>query len=503
MMELPANEHKVLSAIEKLGGKAPLDQIVQKSRLPQATAMRSVLTLQKRKLVEILEERLTLIRLNDEGKNYASNGLPERRVLDTLRKKGGEMSVSMISKRAGLRRDVIPIALGWLRRKKWGSINNTKGLVTVSMNERLLGNDERLLKFLLGECQTTLSSLSPELQSAAEVLKKRKLLEIAERTERIVQLTEHGWRRIEEGIEVVQEVTQLTPELIITGDWRKVKLTRFDVTTPGPIVYAARVHPVQQVIQRVKEIFAEMGFTEIRGPIVETAFWNFDALFQPQDHPAREMHDTFYLRYPRAGRLPSRSTVSRVAETHQDGWRTGSRGWQYLWRVDEAKRLILRTHTTATTIRYLAENREPPAKVFSVDRVYRNEKMDYKSLVEFHQIEGIIMDRGVTFRDLIGTLTEFYSKLGLRKVKFWPSYFPYTEPSAQSTVYIPELKKWFELCGMGVFRPEVTEPLGIEHPVLAWGGGLERLIMVKLGLEDIRFLYRNDLGWIRRTPPCQ
>ncbi len=502
-MKLSANEHDTLLATQKLGGRASMDQLMQSSGLSPTAAMRSVFMLQRKKLVNIREEKLILIRLNDEGKAYARNGLPERRILETLPKKGRQISIDMIARTTGLAKNAIPIALGWLRKKNWGSIDAKKGLVTVPTSERPPGNDEELLKLLLRDGQTNLKSLNPELQSAADTLRKRKILEVTERTERSVSVTEDGLKRIEEGIEVADEVTQLTPELIVTGDWKKVRLTRFDVTAPGPVVYPARVHPVQQVIQRVKEIFAEMGFTEIRGPLVETAFWNFDALFQPQDHPAREMHDTFYLDYPRAGRLPERSTVSRVAETHQDGWKTGSRGWQYPWRASEARKLILRTHTTATTIRYLTRNKEPPVKVFSVDRVYRNEKMDYKSLAEFHQIEGIVMDRAVTFRDLIGTLTEFYSKLGLKKVKFWPSYFPYTEPSAQSTVYIPELNKWFELCGMGIFRPEVTEPLGIEHPVLAWGGGLERLIMVKLGLEDIRFLYRNDLGWIRRTPPCQ
>ena len=163
----------------------------------------------------------------------------------------------------------------------------------------------------------------------------------------------------------------------------------------------------------------------------------------------------------------------------------------------------MRTHTTAVTIHYLAEHKEPPVKVFSVDRIYRNEKLDYQHLAELHQIEGIIMDKGVTLRDLIGTLKEFYYRLGLKKVQFWPSYFPYTEPSAQSTVYVPKLKTWMELCGMGIFRPEVLEPLGIKYPVLAWGGGLERLAMVMLDVDDIRFLYKNDLGWIRRTAVCQ
>jgi phenylalanyl-tRNA synthetase alpha chain len=325
-------------------------------------------------------------------------------------------------------------------------------------------------------------------------------VQLEEKTLRELQLTDIGDALTEQGIIVQEEISQLTPDLIRNENWRNVKLREFDVTAPGPITYPGKIHPVQEIIQQVKEIFLEMGFTEIRGEMVETAFWNFDVLFQPQDHPARDVVDTFYLSQPQEGRLPEKNIVEAVAKTHENGWKTGSRGWEYNWSRKEAKRLVLRTHTTATTIRYLTKHKEPPIKVFSVDRVYRNEKLDYKHLAEFHQIEGIIMDRKVTLRDLMGTLKEFYQKLGLKKVQFWPSYFPYTEPSLQSTVYVPELKNWVELCGMGIFRPEVLAPLGVKNPVLAWGGGLERLILLKLGLDDIRLLYKNDLGWIRRNP---
>jgi phenylalanyl-tRNA synthetase alpha chain len=163
----------------------------------------------------------------------------------------------------------------------------------------------------------------------------------------------------------------------------------------------------------------------------------------------------------------------------------------------------LRTHTTAETIKYLATHKKPPIKVFSVDRVYRNEQVTYKNIAEFHQIEGIVVGKKVTLRDLMGTLKTFYTKFGLEKIEFWPCYFPYTEPSAQAMVYHPKLKRWMELCGMGMFRPEVLAPMGIKYPVLAWGGGLERLAMIELGLDDIRMLYGNNLGWLRRTPLCQ
>jgi len=500
--ELRENEQKTLLALERLRGRCPVDQLVKASGLAHAAVMRAALSLTTKRLVRTHERKQTIVALTKEGSYHAKKGLPERRLLNSLIKLGGEASVDEVVKKAELEKKFLTIALGWLSRKGWATIKR-KERVLKSLREPLTGNDEKLLCLLAEKEIVIVEDLSQELQKAVSPLKKRSLVDVSEKTVRELELTDAGWDLTKKGIELVEEVSQLTPQLIRTGGWRKAKLRRFDVTAPGPTIHPGKIHPAQQVIQRVREIFLEMGFTEIRGSIVETAFWNFDALFQPQDHPAREMMDTFYLAQPRKGKLPGKGVVDAVAKTHEDGWITGSRGWEYTWSADEAKRLILRTHTTAVTIRHLAEHKKPPVKVFSVDRVYRNEKVDYKHLAEFHQIEGIVMDKKVTLRDLMGTLKEFYLKLGLKRVQFWPSYFPYTEPSMQSTVYVPELKTWVELCGMGIFRPEVLAPLGIKHPVLAWGGGLERLILLKLGVEDIRLLYKNDLGWIRRTPVCQ
>jgi phenylalanyl-tRNA synthetase alpha chain len=151
----------------------------------------------------------------------------------------------------------------------------------------------------------------------------------------------------------------------------------------------------------------------------------------------------------------------------------------------------------------LADNKPEEARVFSVGRVFRNEKLTYKHLAEFYQVEGIVVGKNVTLRDLMGLQTEFYAKMGLNKVKFWPSFFPYTEPSLQSMVYHEKLGKWVELFGMGIFRPEVTLPVGVKNPVLAWGGGLERIAMLRYGLDDVRELYNNRLSWLRSVPKCQ
>jgi phenylalanyl-tRNA synthetase alpha chain len=507
MVELREAERKTLLAIQRLGGKTSVEQVINETELSDAAIMRAALTLQEKKLVQIKERKQTIAKLNKEGKLYAENQLPERRILEMLYEKGGETKITNISQEADIPRNAIHLALGWLVQKNWAAINKEKNTVVLTQYSRAQkpskGNDEKLLTLLAERDTVHVEELDKNLQHAVDTLKRRKLIETKERSTYELELTKEGWKLVKKGLEVAEEISQLTPELIITKQWRETKLRKFDVTASGPTVYPGKIHPLQQIIQRAREIFLEMGFTEIRGPLVETAFWNFDALFQPQDHPAREMMDTFYLANPKAGKLPSKNIVDAVAKVHENGWITGSKGWSYKWSHEEAKRLVLRTHTTAETIKYLSQHKKPPIKVFSVDRVYRNEQVTYKNIPEFHQIEGIVVDKTVTLKDLMGTLKTFYARFGLKKVQFWSCYFPYTEPSAQAMVYHPKLKRWIELCGMGIFRPEVVAPMGIKYPVLAWGGGLERLAMIELGLDDIRLLYGNRLEWIRRTPLCQ
>lgn len=502
MVELRENEQKTLLTLGNLGGKANVDQIIRASGLAHAAVMRATLKLSKEKLIQLHERKQIMAILNEEGKTYAKKGLPERRLVESLIKLGGKAKISEVIKNAKLEAQLLPIALGWLRRKGWAIIKG-KELTLKTLKEPKKGKDEEILALLAEKDMIIVEELNRERQKAVATLRKRKILDTEEKTFRTLELTVKGRELFKKGVKIVEEVSQLTPELIVTGKWRETKLRKFDVTAPGPFVYPGKVHPLQQIIERAREIFLEMGFTEIRGPLVETAFWNFDALFQPQDHPAREMQDTFYLVVPKAGKLPEKNIVDAVAKTHEHGWITGSKGWEYKWSPKEARRLVLRTHTTAETIKYLSKHKKPPIKVFSVDRVYRNEQLTYKNTAEFYQIEGIVVDKGVTFRDLMGTLKTFYNRFGLKKVQFWPCYFPYTEPSAQAMVYVPKLRHWIELCGMGMFRPEVLAPMGIKSPVLAWGGGLERIAMVELGLDDIRLLYGNRLGWIRRTPLCR
>ncbi len=292
-------------------------------------------------------------------------------------------------------------------------------------------------------------------------------------------------------------IDRLTPEALASGSWRGKSLRPIDVEAKAPHFYPGRRHPVRDFIREVREAYISMGFTELYGNSVYPAFWNFDALFIPQDHPGREMQDTFYLAGLSDARLSRTGVVANVAATHERGWKTGSRGWGYRWRIEEARRLVLRTHNTVLTVKALSESKEKETRVFAVSKVYRNENLDYRHLAEFHHMDGIMVGRGLNVRHLMGFLKEFYKKLGMANVKLWPTYFPYTEPSLEVVGYSEANRSWIELSGSGVFRPEVTVPLGVRVPVLAWGPGVERLMLMRYKLDDMRALYGDDLSWLR------
>ncbi len=266
------------------------------------------------------------------------------------------------------------------------------------------------------------------------------------------------------------------------------KEVRFDLSTEGPNAPIGKPHPLTILATKIKQIFIELGFEEMDGSIVESTFWNFDALFQPQDHPARDLADTFYL----FGKteLPDKKIVNLVKKAHEDGWK-------YKWSEEESRRRVLRTHTTALSARALAALKtKEPKKYFSIGKVFRNEATDATHLTEFYQVEGIVVWEKATFRNLLGILKEFYRRLGFEKIRFRPSYFPYTEPSLEVEVYLEKRKAWLEMGGAGIFRPEVSIPLANIYPVLAWGLSLERPLMLLLDISDVRTIYKNEMKFL-------
>ncbi|EQD78876.1 phenylalanyl-tRNA synthetase, alpha chain, partial [mine drainage metagenome] len=236
------------------------------------------------------------------------------------------------------------------------------------------------------------------------------------------------------------------------------------------------------------------GFTEMRGHYVEYTGWNMDALFIPQDHPARDLQDTFYLESKFKPEFEHPEILDIVSRSHERGVRSYN-GWGYKFNLKEAQRLVLRTHTTVSTIRSLYENHEPPVAIFSVEKVFRHESVDWRHLAELHQVEGAVYAKDANLSTLKGLMRHFYHELGFDDLEFIPSYYPYTEPSMDVVATLDE--KEIELGGSGIFRPEVTIPVGLKYPVIAWGLGLERLAMILYGLKDIREIYNSDIDWLR------
>lgn len=503
MVELRENEIRILAALDKLDGKASIEQLMLEVELQDAAIMRSALTLQEKNLVHIHASIETWIKLTNEGQIYAESELPERRLISAVLALGGKADLNEAAKKAGLEPSFSQIALGWTQRKKWATFDSKTSTLLVSLVPKE-GSDEKLLHSFCNKEKVTMAELSPELKAATGILKKRTLLTVEDKTERILEITKDGEKAIEEGainlIFGVKEVTQLTPELIIKGEWRNARFQKYNIEAPVAKTWLGKKHPYLSFLDEVRAKLVSLGFKEMTGTSVETAFFNFDALYTPQDHPARELDGIYFLKDPEYGDINAYQTaVENVGKTHEDGWKTGSTGWGYKYSKREAERLILRGHGTCLSARtLLSKNLEVPSKHFSIARVYRPEVVDKTHLSEFNQVEGIVVDEKLNLRDLLGVLGKFALEIaGADKVRFKPDYFPFTEPSVELSAY-KEGYGWVELGGSGIFRPEVTEPLGVKVPVIAWGLGVDRLFMMRAGMDDIRCIFSQDLDWLRK-----
>jgi phenylalanyl-tRNA synthetase alpha chain len=298
---------------------------------------------------------------------------------------------------------------------------------------------------------------------------------------------------------VAEEVSQLTPELLKDGSWRNKRFRKYTISLRAPRIGTGKKHPYREFLDTVKTKLVSMGFQEMRGSLVETEFWNMDALFMPQFHPARDIHDVYFVKQPMHAAKIAEPFLSRVTKAHQDGGKTGSSGWKYAFNAERAKRLVLRSQGTAVSARTLASAPAVPGKYFSIARCFRYDQVDATHATDFFQVEGIVLGEDINFRTLLGLLNLFAREVAQAKeVKFLPAYFPFTEPSVEMHVRHPRLG-WMELGGAGLFRAEVTLPLGVTVPVIAWGLGLDRMAMVALGIHDIRELFTDNLDLIRTT----
>jgi len=455
-------EKKIIAAL-KTESKLTPEKLGKLTKLSPDQVRRGIEWLRLKKLTIVDETKNVNFSLGKNGLESLRDGLPERRLLDLIKK--GPMKISDLQNQLG---SVFGPAMGLAKKSNW--VESLGDEISLK-NYPLSIAGEKTLK-QIGEDKVPITKIDKD--DLTSLLKRPEFL-----VENIVKTKEISLSKNGQTLDITNST-----------------LGAIDVEAKVPEVHVARTHPLKDTIDEIREIFVTLGFTEIFGNITQPSFWNFDALFTPQDHPARELQDTFYLDGISSKKIGTTEQIRNVSESHKKGWR-------YYWDINEARKMVLRTHTTCVTIKHLADNKPDEARVFSLGRVFRNEKVSYKHLVEFNQIEGVVVGRNANLRNLMGIQREFYRRIGITKIKFWPTFFPYTEPSLQTMVYNERLGKWVELFGMGIFRPEVTKPLGISKPVLAWGGGIERIAMLKYGIDDVREFYNNNLSWLRSATKCQ
>jgi phenylalanyl-tRNA synthetase alpha chain len=475
--KLHPHEKKVLLALKKMEEGFTKD-IAKQAGLPEATVHKAGQWARLKGLVEHKETSEVKTELTEEGKRYARTGLPEKQLLVLIYQ--GKNTLTKLKKSL----PELEIALAWAKRKGWIEISGKK-LKLTELGKNALSIITPVERGLKGEIR---GDVLPEMKS-------RKLVKVREVKEKKFVITKKG-REILPYIKEDKAIGQLKPQHIKTGDWKKMEFRHYDVKLPVPIYAPARLHPYTQFINSTRKKLIAMGFQEMTGTWAELEFWNMDALFMPQDHPARGIHDVFKLKKPNKGEVLNKMVLDRVAKTHKNGWITGSSGWGH-WNPEQTLNLVLRSQTTCLSARTLAGGVEIPSMYFSLNRVFRPDVMDAIHSFEFDQLEGIVVGENLNLRHLMGYLEVFGREVaGAEKIRFRPGYFPFTEPSLEMDAYVNG--KWYELVGSGIFRPEVTRPLGVDVPVLAWGVGFARLAMIKLGITDIRDLFNHDIEWLRK-----
>jgi phenylalanyl-tRNA synthetase alpha chain len=418
-------------------------------------------------------------KLTEEGEEYLKKGLPEKNLVVLLN--------SFPTKSAKLGRVItnvknFPIALKWALEKQWISKRGDELILLKPPHET--PEEEALKKIHEGRKAE---------EEVLEILIERNLVQkISETFKRTEEVLERGGNVIDE----------LTHDILVTGLWKGKKFKAVNVEVvrkklDKKKIVPGKKQPYNYFLMQIRRKLVKMGFIEMTGPTIEMEFWNFDALFQPQNHPARDWSSTYSLKYPKFGYLPAKQVVERVKAAHENGWKTGSTGWQYKWSSKKASQLMPRAHDTAITPRYLVKGIKIPGKYFNMVRCYRPDVIDASHGVEFIQTGGIVVAKDLNFKHLLGLLNDFvYEIAGIKEVRFCPDYYPFTEPSVQISGKHSELG-WIELAGAGIFRPELTEPLGVKEPVIAWGFGFDRLAMNALKINDIRELFSRNLKWLR------
>jgi len=488
---LSPNERKILPHLNET-----IEEICNNSGLDRVSVIRALEYLKNKGVINLTYTPEKIVEKGVNGSLYLKKGLPERRLLDLLNQKK-IIKLQEIQKQSGLSPDEIKASLGVLKKRVLIEIKNGNVLFTGNKGEISKKSLEELFLEML---PIEYSALKLEQLNALKNLERRKeIIQIKDVKKVEINVTDIGKELRSLKVDGKELIEQITPTLLKKdSSWKGKKFRRYDISSPVPKISGGKRHFVNQAADYARKVWTEMGFKEMTGDIIVNSFWNFDALFTAQDHPVREMHDTFFIKGEK--NFPDKKLVRAVKRSHEQGTK-GSKGWQYSWNEEEKKKLVLRTHTTCLSAQTLTtlKHKDIPAKFFALGKCFRNETVDWSHSFEFNQTEGIVIDPNANFRHLLGYLKQFFKKMGFEKIRFRPAYFPYTEPSMEIDVWHPEKKVWFELGGAGIFRPEVTIPLFGKHiPVLAWGPGFDRTIMDYYKIKDLREVYKNDLTQLRK-----
>lgn len=440
------------------------------------------------------------------GISYSQKGTPEERILDFL-KHNGATKLPEIATATGLSSKEAGSAFASLSKDGAVKMDEEKCVQFIrmpkdskfTMIKDLLQKALHASHYLL--CHDELSE--GEREVIASISKKRgasdvpfKIIEKEEPRYHFTQIAKDVRCALQRAGITGEELGQLTPELLKTNSWQGKMFRSYNIGLPPARMLIGRTNPYVDFLESVKDKLVAMGFEEFDGPLVESDFWNSDALFMPQFHAARDIHDVYYIKKPQFATSIEEPYLSNVAQIHKDGGQTESRGWEYEFDRDFTKRLILRSQGTVLSAKQL-KTAKIPGKYFGIARCFRSDKVDATHLSDFYQTEGIILGEDVNLKTLLGILKIFAVEIaGATEVKYVPGYFPFTEPSIEVHIKHPKIG-WFELGGSGIMRPEVTEAMGVHVPVLAWGIGIDRMALMALKLNDLRSLFTNDLETVR------
>jgi len=460
----------------------------------------------KELVTEVRREAHTYFEITELGRIFADKGTPDERILKLLQEKGSH-TLPEIAAALGLENKDVGSSFGTLSKEGAVRMGEDKKASFVQMPA-----DKR---FAITVALVRLASKSPsgtidqknltgdEIAVMGTLAKKRGAADspfrIVER-ETVVYTLTPGASEVQTALDAAgitgEEIGSITPSLLKSGDWKKGTFRGYNIAIQPARIIPGRTNPYVSFLESVKDKLCSLGFEEFDGPLVETDFWNCDALFMPQFHAARDIHDVYYVKEPTKAKSIEEPFLSNIAAAHENGGASGSRGWGYSFDREFTKRLILRSQGTVLSAHQLAKAKIP-GKYFGIARCFRYDKVDATHLSDFYQTEGIVLGDEVNLRTLLGFLEMFAVEVaGATEVKYVPGYFPFTEPSVEVHIKHPVLG-WFELGGSGILRPEVTEPLGVHVPVLAWGIGIDRMALMALGLNDLRELFCSDIESVR------